>query len=894
MLELGWDDADSALGVTSRIERQVRNQVPENLIHRTGKKPRVRARQANENLEQIEAESVNPDIDLDFELDLGLDDIGQRFLRKLFRRREFGRGNISMRDRDGNRITVPDAFEGGEAYVPLISGAPAYARLTDSYKRTLSMFQGKAVGYKRLSPPDVTPEALATKAGRAQAVEYYSMWADLLNDQVRNSPIWYRMLQGQTDDQIISWLDKSAEGAKLRKMLPHKGYDPVRWVEEHRQALNYYLPRQDLQRALLERRIDPSMLRRIEQRDMPEVFGADLEMIAGTGISKWWHKTVEQTYHALGTVPTDTLIRQPFFRSLYDLKFKNMLAAVDADKVTDELLQAYAKRAREFALTQVKRTMYQLADDTNMTQYLRFMAPFWGAQFEAMTKWGGILLDRPEMLARYYLGTQLAYDRISVVDEDGQPVDGPKGDWSGFGYDPNHRMVFQVPKALQEMEPFKKMLAHQTGIGIAFGSLNTILQGDKPFLPGLGPLLSIPADVMLTQLWEDQGTRFDNNFFYRWLFPVGRPPRGGVDGYLEYVMPGWARRMSQLQNGEDARTYANTLFSVAREMERDHKKRGLPPPTKKEIEEATRWHFGLRILASFALPTAMEFRPRNQFYLDEYHRMQKQYGPMRAFEKFVEKHGADAARYATSSSSSIGVPPTRIGMKEWSSNDELIQWVAETMEKPDLVSLIISPDAWEDEFSSDAYSSQFDIELGPGSTTPLREHEGMDERFNETDERLGWVEYRKFMSAVNAELFARGLTSITQSGAEDLKALKDAKVGDLRQQYPAWGRAMETFSDSIYSTVDVLREVSADPRFDNRPDFQGLRQYLLIRDQVALELDNYALRTGGSRSLQAEENTALRNWFYAQVGQLILDNPAFGELYTRYLDADTLERGTGQ
>lgn len=894
ILELGWDS--NAVGVTSRTELQVRNEVPESRIHRTGKKPRARARQANENLAVAEREAIDPDVEMDFDLDLELDDIGQRFLRKLFRRREYGRGNVSMRDRDGNRITVPDAFEGaGEAYIPLISGAPAYARLTDAYKRTLSMFQGKAVGYKRLPPPDVSPEALGTKAGRVEAIEYYSKWADLLNDQVRNSPIWYRMLQGQTDDQIIDWLQNSAAGAKIRKELPHKGYDPVRWVEEHRQALDHYLPREDLQALLRDRKINPSELRRIERERMPEVFGPDLEMIEGkTGFGRAMHSVVEQTYHALGTVPTDTLVRQPFFRAVYDLKLKNLVAATDADKVTDELLQAYAKRAREFALKEVKRTMYQLADDTNMTQYLRFMAPFWGAQYEAMVKWGGILMDRPEMMARYFMGNAAAYNQFAVVDEEGQPVSGPDGDWRGFGNNPNHRITFQVPKALQEMEPFKTMLAEQVGIGVAFGSLNVILQGDKPFLPGLGPLLSVPADQMLNRLWEDQGTQFDNNFFYRWLFPVGRPPRGGIDGYLEYIMPGWARRMSQLSNGEDNRTYANTLFSVAREMERDHKERGLPPPTKKEIQEATNWHFGLRVLASFAMPVAMEFRPRNQFYLDEYHRMQKQFGPMRAFEKFVEKHGADAARYATSSSSAIGVPPTRVGMKEWTQNDELIQWVAETMEKPDLVSLIMSPDAWEDEFSSDAYSSQFALELGPGSTTPLREHEGLDERFNETDARLGWLEYRKFMSAVNAVLASRGLTSITQTQAADLKALKDAKVSELRQQYPAWGRAMETFSDSIYSTVDVLREVAADPRFDNRPDFQGLRQYLLIRDQVAVELDNYALRTGGSRSLQAEENTALRNWFYAQVGQLVLDNPAFGELYTRYLDSDTLERGSGQ
>lgn len=67
----------------------------------------------------------------------------------------------------------------------------------------------------------------------------------------------------------------------------------------------------------------------------------------------------------------------------------------------------------------------------------------------------------------------------------------------------------------------------------------------------------------------------------------------------------------------------------------------------------------------------------------------------------------------------------------------------------------------------------------------------------------------------------------------------------------------------------------------------------MLRDATAQSLDQYAMQTGGSRSLQAEENSALRSWFYSQVGQLIMDNPSFGEFYSRYLDQDTLERGSG-
>jgi hypothetical protein len=66
--------------------------------------------------------------------------------------------------------------------------------------------------------------------------------------------------------------------------------------------------------------------------------------------------------------------------------------------------------------------------------------------------------------------------------------------------------------------------------------------------------------------------------------------------------------------------------------------------------------------------------------------------------------------------------------------------------------------------------------------------------------------------------------------------------------------------------VGELEDWAFKPEFDSRPDIQGVRQYLMIRDQVAHELDKYAATTGGSRSLQAQENASLRNWFYQQVG----------------------------
>jgi hypothetical protein len=292
----------------------------------------------------------------------------------------------------------------------------------------------------------------------------------------------------------------------------------------------------------------------------------------------------------------------------------------------------------------------------------------------------------------------------------------------------------------------------------------------------------------------------------------------------------------------------------------------------------------LRSVASFGLPVAMNFRPKHQFFLDEYHKMQQQYGPGAALEKFVEKYGVSMAHYAASSSES-DIPPTAQGLREWAQKDKLIA------AHPEWASAMISPDAWADEFSSAAYSTQFEIPVSPGSTETLRTMR--PNRLADVDRTTGWIEYRKFNSALQAELYNRGLNSLTQTGAEDLAQMKSDFVADLMGRNKPWAEDYRTFEDTIDLRVASLKEWVYDRRFDNRPDIQGVRQYLALRDAAVESLDQYHVATGGSRSLQAQENSNLRNWFYDQVGRLIQANPAFGEFYNRFLESDRLERGSG-
>jgi len=863
--------------------------VEENRIHRVGPKPREKARQQfaegtqqSGRLGTVEQSELALK-DLDFS---SWDSEHSAFLRNLLRKREFGKGYISMKGPDGVKYPVAKPFEGaGEAYVPLVSSSPAYSKLGDRYKRQLSQFRTQAVGYKRLQPPNMAfsaTEGALPSAAYKQAKEYYTYWADLLNNQVRNSPIWYKMLEGKSNDEIVNWLVKTPEGAKIRESLPHKGQHPEYWVEEHRHELDSYLPNLDMQRALAGAKIKPTDLRHIPDQHRPDVAAEDLEMISGKGAGAFLGRTADKLYHALGAVPTDVLNRQPFFSGMYKLKMKNLVKSSNGP-VTNETLLAYEKLSREFALGQVRKTMFDLMDDTNMTQALRFVAPFWGAQQEALEKWFRMFVEKPEIIARFYAGTNLAYDRITIINEDGERVGGPRGP---FNYSPNDRVVLQIPENLKKIAPFDKMLKDFGSVDFSIGSLNTSIQGENPLLPSLGPLVVVPANQAANMMWDTHAVEHDENFFYRWLFPVGRANGGILDQVVAQTAPGWGKRAYAWMQGEGSRSYMSTYMSVLREMELANKKKGLPPPTPKEVQDAVSWHMGLRVAGAFVLPVQFNFRPKHQFYLDEFHKMIRTEGPGPAFEKFVQKYGVDAAYFASSSSSSVGVPATSQGMAEWSKTKALIA------KHPDWADAIISPDAWADDYSTDTYGQQFDIKLGPGSSKTLRTLDDADERQQKTDVRVGWLQYRQFMAAISAQLAAQGLTSLEQKAAEPLKQIKMAFVADLAKNNDAWIRDYNTFDNTIYQRVGELAEISAQPQFDNRPEFQGVRQYLVIRQQATDILDALGA-SGGSRSLQSQDNEQIRDWFYATVGQLVQANPAFGEFYTRWLETDRLERGSG-
>jgi hypothetical protein len=848
--------------------------------------------------QEVGAQNTGADLsDFDFEINSAS---GWLF-NKIRERHEMGKSWKTVSTSDGKTFHVEGAFAGhkGELFRGLTSSNGALDVLSEGHGHGTSMFRRQSEGFHVIQPPKFTEDALTKPGslGHKKAVLYFQQYADTVNDHLGNSPIIQQMIKGRSDHDIVRWLEETPAGQRVAATVKPHDLPTGIWVEDLHGVFDYMVPSRKLQRLLGKGRVQPSDFRKnVADEDLPTIYGPNLAALdrrrsAGEFVSD----VADKMWNGLGNIPIDAISRHPFAKAAYDTKIRALYARTDSKWVSGAKQAQYENEARRFALEQTRRHLYNLTETTNFNDALRFIAPFWGAQYEAIQKWMRIISDRPETLARFFSGQRAVYNNFAVVDQDGNPVKrGTRpGGLHGLGlYHPNDRVILPLPKQLRSRFFGTDVIG---SVGIPLGSANTVLQGDLPLFPSLGPMVTIPADQFLRHISDTYGVEHDQNLLYRWVFPIGRPRNKSLFyQMMDQVNPAWLKRVAEVGGPENNTARFNMEALIGREMILKARREGKPEPTVGDIKKAADHLYATRIMSSLVMPFQVQYLPQHQYWLDAAHRYQKQYGSA-WWDKFVDDYHEEAAIFATSSSNSVGIPPTAKGMSEYGGVKGMLAKLARNSPDgslPDWAGALVSPQAYMDTFSSDAYGQQFNIDL-PGTSTPLRNTTSLVQRlYVDPETRLGWREYRKLNAAIESELYARGLSSIQRKGAEDLQQLKQYQVSQIMQKYPAWARSYQVQSDQIYSDVQDLKGLVYNKIFDKRPDMQGVRQYLVVRQQATDLLDAHGAQ-GGSRSLQAQENGALRDWFYNSVGQLVLDNPAFAEFYSRYLSSDTLTLGGG-
>lgn len=712
---------------------------------------------------------------------------------------------------------------------------------------------------------------------------YSEAWEHAVNRQIGKDELWRRFLEGWDLDQARDWLDNTAEGRAYKRRMKHwKGREDD-WLEVMQTTADEYLPTDQLKALALEGKARATDLEKAvpDAAGRPLVNGAMLnDVSARSRTAQAIGKLRDQAMQTLGTIPTDVLSRNNYFDHIYTQEVSRLvnLAADQGMDLTPELIKQFEGKARNTALGKSKALLYDMADESELSHMLRFISPFYSAWQEVLTRWTGIAIENPAFVFRLQ-EIWRSPERMGIVtDENGNTLhaDGtatsPLGDKVEPGRDRfvNFKLLASdniVGKAL-----FNDLTRSVPGVkrveNAKFNkeAANLILQG----APGVGPLVQIPMNEIAKGRPEIEDS-------LRWALPFG-----ATQSTLDMLLPATAKRLKTKTSGEEDRLYQNSLMRIYFDMQVDFNlgKRS-EAPTYAEAKKRTDSFYNVRTVASFISPVAPSFQSPYQLYIDAY-RALKERDPETADEKFLQQYGEEFFPLTQSLSRSVdGVAPTLEGAAARKKYQDLIE------RNPDLGGLIVGAEG-AGEFSSAVYQSQLQNRVAPGSTEKQREAFSFEEAQAKPNERLGWLEYSRAMDLIDAERMNRGLPNLQVRRAQDLADLKRNVIEGLARKYPEWYERFSVTDRGAWERkMNGMREIAADSRLAARPEIRQLGEYLRARDII---IDELAARqaAGGAATLTAARNQDIAGLWANITAQMVDSNPAFSQLFYRYLERDPM------
>ncbi len=684
-------------------------------------------------------------------------------------------------------------------------------------------------------------------------------WLHAVNKQIGSDSAARLILSGKTDDDILRWL-QSPEGAKYAREL--HGFwrsNPEQWLGNLRGQVEAYLPTPNLKAAALEKSVTADLATRElpSATTRPIVHGEVLSQhMAGHPIVRALNKFVDVGFRKLASEPTNILSRSPAFNHVYGreverqirLRTKQAERRGDKTRIDQAEIDRIEQNARTVALAEVKRNLYDLAEDSDLSHLLRYISPFYGAWQEVLTVWGRIAVDNPTFAVRMHTLWE-APDRAGLVTED--------------EYGQEH-IILPLPDFIRD-KAFFGALKDIDSVDISKRGLNLVLGG----LPGVGP----PVAVAVSELTKDRPD-IQSMRAVDVLFPYGVP-----EGLSDAVLPTTFRNLARLGSDVDGTDTRNWYMRIYMTQLTDYRlgKRSTKPDPSQIYQEAKALQ-ALKTVVSFVSPGPTTFNTPYQLYIDTYRAMLRD-DPATADEKFYTRYGSEFFGLTASLSRSInGVPPTLEAWKAYKKHQDIIE------EFPEYGGLIVGAEGAGD-FNRAVYDFQKSTRVAPGDSRNQREDVPLQEAVQRPDVRAGWLEWDRFSTAIDQTLDQRGLTNITQRGAEDLRQLKRDVIAGLGREYPAW---LEEFGQSDSSKwtrrINALERIANDPSMSDRDDMLGLREYLDNRRVFTEELATREFRT-----LSARANADLAELWEAATSDLVRQNVTFASLYHRWLESDTLE-----
>ncbi len=570
-------------------------------------------------------------------------------------------------------------------------------------------------------------------------------------------------------------------------------------------------------------------------------------------------------------------------KQLIDQELSYKAANMKDEVLTADDLNNLLKKSDQLARKDIAQVVYD-PTRTTATEALRFAAPFMAAHVDGLSRWAGLLAEKPQFAttaAKIYnapVAAGLVTDSSgNAVGQDGYAdvIDPTTGKVIERKFVPLEDRVinFRIPDGT-------KGRGKEGSFPIRVSAINTLLPGDPWFNPGSGPFVQMAANEIARQ----SPAAGD---FFQWakVIPYG-PSADRVDPLIpKYLRDAWSAYTAEESGNEQ---YQQIWLEAYKRQMAEYHNGGKVPDMKSITHEAKQFMF-LDALSSWAMPAQNAATPLTgspyQFFLDQYKAM-REVDPENAKTKFFQKYGADYFMFTADLSKSMGVQSSLSAQHTAEMYGDLIS------QDPDLASLIVGDVYNSGKFSSSVYRKQMNEFLGGER---MREKISALDAISENQKDLGWQQYNKYMSQVDAQLIRSGFHSYNQAGAEALSNVKSTITNTLAGYYPAWAQDFGESANPMKTRLRIqgMERIVQDEKLMSDPmryDLQGLAMYLGRRAQLKA-----ALNARGSKSISfgtdgtpIGENADIGMQLKTLQLYMVNNNLGFADIYHRYLENDDL------
>lgn len=720
--------------------------------------------------------------------------------------------------------------------------------------------------------------------------------------QLGNDPAARQVIAGKSHQDLVSWVHNTPEGRAYQHRLGPYLPDYYNNLYQVRGMVDTYLPinpdrpneSEALRQAALNGTANFDHLSDVVSKDdMPQVHGATLEHATGAGwFSSMTRKWTADIFRTISDMPNDTLLRHPFANERYQTYTNQLLQSrahwLEGEQFSQADLDAVQGLARQRALVDVRKYLYDSMATSDLAKGLRLLVPFGSALYDSAAKWGTVIRENPARAGMVWK-IWSAPDRNGMIQDDNGnhlEIDNNRERWYSVNpktgeklYQPDtyvptgKNIVFRLPFGSPTIDGAKM------DVRINKTAFQTFLD-----VPTFGPLVAVPANNFVL----DHPEWASNKFVQTFILPYGPSSNGGTAAIPGNVR-NWKDAWDNFVSSEETQQKNNVTLQVwATEMTDFSQGKRNNVPTFEEARQKAAQIAGLQFMSRLSGATA-QFTTPYQMYVDYYHMLeakQRQPGDPTADQEFHDTMGPEFFRLtAKATRNALGIPATLQSDQAYKKYSDLMQ------QFPDLAPLIEGSEG-AGAFNKAVYEAQKNTPIRYGSQTHERELMNLQQSVEDVEKRLGWVKYSKFADALHADMAERGLTNLTQQGAEDLAANKKAFLDNnmywtdpygARQVSPWFKDYSTTDQSKIESRLTQMRQIVQDPRLQGRDDIAGLIDYLDARDQFKSYLTDLGIK---QLSATNKKSAALASQWSSFVFGLKEQNLAFSQLFDRWLTHD--------